>query len=126
MYLWALVTLQILVVVHLNHQKSICRVTGDSSQSIDIITFSMLLIDEKSFFNISKWPQTHLLMTLSGITDIDGCTFNHQKPEYGVTGVVCWVFQAKQLLYSLSSCYWLMENHFLKLKKTSNSCTYEL
>jgi len=36
------------------------------------------------------------------------------------------VFSTKLLLYSLSICYCLMENHFSEVKKTTNSFTYDL
>ncbi len=45
---------------------------------------------------------------------------------YGVTGGDCLVFPAKPLLFSLSTDYCFMENHFSQVQKTSNSFTYEL
>jgi len=33
----------------------------------------------------------------------------------------CLVFPAKQVLYSLLICYWLMENYFPEVRKTSKS-----
>jgi len=38
-----------------------------------------------------------------------------------VTHKVILVFPAKLLLYSLSICWWSMENHFSEVKRTSNS-----
>jgi len=42
-----------------------------------------------------------------------------------VTGDGCLVYPAKPLLYSLLIYYCLIENHFSKVKKTSDSFTYE-
>jgi len=55
-----------------------------------------------------------------------GYTFSTPKLKCGVTGDGGLVFPAKLLLYSLSICCCLMENHFSEVKKTSNSFTYEL
>jgi len=49
-----------------------------------------------------------------------------QKSMFRVTGDDSLVFPTKLLLYSVSICYCLMENHFSEVKKTTNSFTNEL
>jgi len=45
---------------------------------------------------------------------------------FGVTGDDSLVFPTKPLLYSLSICYCMMENHSSEFKHTTNSFTTEL
>jgi len=42
-----------------------------------------------------------------------------------VTGDGYLVFPAKLFLYSISICYWSMENHLSEVENNSNSFTYE-
>jgi len=99
---------------------------GVSSQTIVIFTFNMLLLDGKSFFRSQK--DLKLIYLWASIASELWLLihFQHQKLLCGVTGDGCLVFPAKLLLYSLSICCCLMENHFSEVKKTSNSFTYEL
>jgi len=43
-----------------------------------------------------------------------------------VTSDVFFMFTVNNLLYLLLICYWVMENHFSEVKKTSDSFTYEI
>ena len=45
---------------------------------------------------------------------------------YEVTGNFSLVSSAKLLLYSLSMCYWWMENNFPEVSKASNTFLYVL
>jgi len=67
-----------------------------------------------------KIPQVHLLMTSIALELWPLYIKSHQKSMYGLTGDGCLVLPAKLLLYSLSICYFLMENQFSEVKKTTN------
>jgi len=99
---------------------------GVSSQTIVIFTFNMLLVDGKSFFRSQKDLKLIYLWASIALELWLVIHFQYQKSICGVTGDGGLVFLAKLLLYTLSICCCLMENHFSEVKKTSNSFTYEL
>jgi len=79
-----------------------------------------------SIFQKSKRPKTHLLMGFNSIRIMAGYIFQSPKSIDRVIGYGWLVFPARPMLYSLLVWYCSMENHFLEVKNTSNSFTYEL
>jgi len=129
-YLWASVALQTWLVIYWNHQKLICRVTGDflavSSQSFVAFTFNMLLLNGKSCFRSQKDHRFIYLWASVAFKIWLVIYLFHQKRICGVTDDVFLLFPAKVLLHSLLICYCLMENHVSEVKKTTDSFIYEL
>ena len=82
-YLWASIALELWLVIHFQHQNSICRVTGDGG----LVFPPKLLLDSLSIccclmenhFSEVKKPQTHLLMSFNSITIMAGDTFSTPK-----------------------------------------------
>ncbi len=94
-----------------------------SSHSSVALTFNMLLLNEKLFF----WSQKdlrfiYLAMSFSSIRIMVGYILLACR----VTSDVFFMFTVNNLLYLLLICYWVMENHFSEVKKTSDSFTYEI
>ena len=82
-YLWAWIALELWLVVHFQHQKSIFRVTGDCCLVFPskLLLYSILIccwLVEMKFYK-SKRPQTHLLMSLNSIRIMADCTFSTPK-----------------------------------------------
>jgi len=78
------------------------------------------IVQWKIIFQKSKIPQIHILMSFNSIRGLVTLELIIHKIICGVTGDGCLVFPAKIFLYLLSICYCWMENHFPKVKKTSN------
>ena len=96
---------------------------GVSTQTIDKVTFNMLLNDGKSFFRIQKG---HKHIYKWGSMSLELCLKNDKKYFLGVTGVDSLMFQTKLLIQLPLICYWMMGNFFLEFKKVTNSLTYEV
>jgi len=99
---------------------------GVSNQTIDMITFNILILDGKSFFKIQK---DHRLTYLWGSMALESWVFFMKyklKSMFGVIGDASLVFPTKLFLCSPSIWLFLMENHFLISKKTKVSLTYEV
>jgi len=89
---------------------------GVSSQSFVIFTLYTLLVNGKSFFRSYKHLRL-IYLYASVASEIWLVKYSyHQKSTCTVTGDVCLMFPAKALLYSFSTWYWWMENHFQKSK----------
>jgi len=90
------------------------------SRQLFVIFTNILLVNGKSFFRSQKTSDS-LLMSFCSIRIMDDYIFIHQKPTCRVTGDVCFMFPAKNMLYLLLICYWVMKKHFSEIKKTSDS-----
>ncbi len=98
---------------------------GVSKKNAITIIFNMLLNDGKSFFRSQK---DHKLIYLWGSIALKLCLVVDGKwlKNLGVTDDVSFVFSRKLFLQWSLIWYWMMENHFTEVKKTTNSFTYEV
>ena len=115
-YLWASEVLEMWLVMFVYHQNWICGVTGDVFLLFPakVLLYSLLiwyLWMEKQF------PEVKDELLALEIWLVAYCY--HQKSACGVTSDIWLVLTAKILLYLLSICYYLMENHFSEVKKPS-------
>jgi len=95
-------------------------ILGVSSQSFDVFTFNMLLLNEKSFFRSPKDLRLVYLWASVALEIWLVMYLYHQNWICGVTGGVFLWFPAKVLLYSFLIWYWWMEKQFSEVKNQTH------